>query len=65
MKGIQAGNKSETTIHGDTISVGKLGTGDGKFTVGNENTSSVTFNDFGAGEGSDSKSMGIVYPWVH
>lgn len=58
MKGIQAGNKSETTIHGDTISVGKLGTGDGKFTVGNENTSSVTINDFGAGEGSDSKING-------
>lgn len=52
MKGLHAGNQSETTIYGRTISMGTLGTGNGQFTIGNKNTESVTINDFGAAEGS-------------
>lgn len=52
MEGLHAGNQSETTIYGRTISMGTLGTGNGHFTIGNKNTESVTINDFGAAEGS-------------
>lgn len=69
MKGLHAGNQSETTIYGRTISMGTLGTGNGQFTIGNKNTESVTINDFGAAEGSStiinghSVSMGSLNNW--
>lgn len=69
MEGLHAGNQSETTIYGRTISMGTLGTGDGQFTIGNKNTESVTINDFEAAKGSStsinghSVSMGSLNNW--
>lgn len=69
MKGLHAGNQSETTIYGRTISMGTLGTGDGQFTIGNKNTELVTINDFEAAKGSStsinghSVSMGSLNNW--
>lgn len=58
MEGLHAGNQSETTIYGRTISMGTLGTGDGQFTIGNKNTESVTINDFEAAKGSSTSING-------
>lgn len=69
MKGLHAGNQSETTIYGRAILMGTLGTGDGQFTIGNKNTESVTINDFEAAKGSStsinghSVSMGSLNNW--
>lgn len=60
MEGLHAGNQSETTIYGRTISMGTLGTGNGQFTIGNKNTESVTINDFGAAEGSSTTINGRI-----